>query len=66
MEHTGRHSGAGHLGHCPIIHNGTTVHFKPLIDGVRFEVRALPGRDLTALRRDTRHRAAKLPRFLER
>ncbi len=64
--HTGLHGGSGGTGHCPIIHVGTTVELQPVTDGVRFEVHALPGNDVAELRRDTRHRAEKLPRFVAR
>ncbi len=64
--HSGLHGGAGNLGHCPIIHNRTTVRFTAVTDGVRFDVLALPGSDVAVLRQNTRHRAAKLPRFVAR
>lgn len=66
MEHTGRHGGPGSIGHCPIIHAATRVSFERVPEGVRFDVRALPGGDVGELRRQTRARAATLPRFADR
>jgi hypothetical protein len=66
LEHSGMHGGPGIIGHCPIIHAATRVIYERIPGGVRFAIRALPGRDLADLRRETRARAASLPRFADR
>ena len=62
-DHTGMHGGPGWIGHCPVIHNGTHVSYVRTKDGVRIEVRILPGHDVTALRREIYERAAELPKW---
>ena len=61
-EHSGLHGGPGDTGHCPILHNGTTVTFVRIPDGVRFDVRAAASLDVARLRSQSRSRAeAMLP-----
>lgn len=57
IEHTGKGTGGGGLGRCPIVLEGdTTVELKDVEAGV--EITVTTKRDVAALRRETRERAA--------
>ncbi len=62
--HTGMHGGPGTIGHCPIVHIGTHVSYVGIADGVRVEVRILPGHDVDALRREIYARVVHLPEWV--
>lgn len=56
--HTSQHRGPGTLGHCPVIHVGTTVAVVQIDGGARVTVTANDPGAVPALQRDTRTRLA--------
>ena len=58
--HNGTHSGPGTLGHCPIIHTGTTVTVEQIFGGARVTVIANDPAAVVPLQRETRARLAWL------
>lgn len=56
--HDGSHSGPGTLGHCPILHIGTTVAVEQILGGARVTVTAKDPAAAAALQHDTRERLA--------
>lgn len=56
--HTGRHTGPGTLGHCPIIHLGTSVAVQEIDGGARVTVTANDPAAVPALQHATRERLA--------
>lgn len=56
LPHTGEHGGPGDVGHCPIVHNGTTVTVTEIGGGVRVVVMADDPAKLDALIAETRER----------
>lgn len=56
--HTGQHTGPGTMGHCPIIHVGTTITIEDILGGVRVTVVANDPAAAPALKRQTRERLA--------
>jgi hypothetical protein len=59
-EHTGLHGGPGWMGHCPIIHDATTVSVRRIPNGVVVRVRALIPDAVKTLQEETRSRVAGL------
>jgi len=58
MAHTGRHGGPGDVGHCPVIHLGTTVTVEEILGGARITVIATDPATAPELRKLTRERLA--------
>jgi hypothetical protein len=58
--HTGLHGGPGGLGHCPVIHDATTVTFTRLRRGVVLHVRALLPSDVARVQGIVNDRVAAL------
>ncbi len=58
--HTGQHTGPGTLGHCPIVHVGTTITVEEIHGGVRVTVIAKDPAAGPALQKETRARLAYL------
>lgn len=56
--HTGRHGGPGGVGHCPVIHLGTTVTVEEILGGARITVLATDPATAPDLRKQTRERLA--------
>jgi hypothetical protein len=54
--HTGEHGGSGDIGHCPIVHRGTTVTVTEIGGGVRVVVLATDPTQVDALVTETRAR----------
>lgn len=54
--HTGEHGGPGDVGHCPILHNGTSVTVTEIGGGVRVVVLADDPTQVDALVTETRAR----------
>lgn len=59
-QHTGMHGGPGLIGHCPIIHAGTTVSYEEIPSGAIVHVIPRDARDLTSLQAATRARVSAL------
>lgn len=64
-EHSGLHGGPGWMGHCPIIHDATTVTSTHTKTGVIVHVRALVPSKVKALQEETRARVAGLQAHAE-
>lgn len=63
VEHNGRGSGGGRMGHCPVIVvTGTQVEVEDIQEGARILVRARDPRLVTTLQQVTRERALALAR----
>ena len=60
VEHTGRHGGPGNIGHCPIIHTGTTVTFDRLARGAVIHVVAMAPEDVLRVQTTVADRVARL------
>jgi hypothetical protein len=60
VEHTGKHGGPGNIGHCPILHAGTTVTFDPLARGAVIHVVAMAPDDVLRVQTTVADRAARL------
>lgn len=60
--HSGLHGGPGTIGHCPIIHAGTTVSYTQIPDGVRIHVMAHAPGEVQLLQRATEARVDALAR----
>jgi hypothetical protein len=65
-EHTGKHGGPGTIGHCPIIHDGTTVSFARFDRGVVLHVTATSTDRVSWLQDQTAQRLASMPTWLPR
>jgi hypothetical protein len=55
-EHTGLHGGPGAIGHCPILHDATTIAVRRLPDGVAIRVRAMTPGAVAQLQDETKLR----------
>jgi hypothetical protein len=61
--HTGRHTGTGRIGYCPIVHAlGTRVKIVHIAEGVRVQMRAEGPEAVTALQTMVYERVLRLPR----
>src|SRR5512140_2723718 len=60
LEHTGRHGGPGTIGHCPIIHTGTTVTFDRVARGAVIHVVAMAPDEVLRLQTTVADRVARL------
>ncbi len=58
--HSGMHGGPGTIGHCPIVHAGTTVTYELIPDGVRIHVTARSPREVASLQQATDQRVRSL------
>ena len=58
--HTGRHGGPGGIGHCPVIHDETTVTFTRLRRGAVIHLRALLPSDVARVQSIVNSRLAAL------
>ena len=65
-EHSGDHGGPGTIGHCPIIHDGTTVTFTPRPDGVTMHVVTPFPEHVISVQHQTEQRLARMPTLLLR
>jgi hypothetical protein len=65
-EHSGFHGGPGTFGHCPIIHDRTTIALSPLTDGVTLHVMTALPEHVKAVQDQTAQRLARMPRWLPR
>ena len=59
-QHTGLHGGPGRLGHCPVIHDATTVTFTRLRRGVVIHLRALLPSDVARVQALVADRIAEI------
>jgi hypothetical protein len=60
VEHTGRGTGTGRLGYCPIVHPGTYVHVESIPGGARVFMTARKPADVSKLRDVVRRRVVAL------
>jgi hypothetical protein len=60
IEHTGKHGGPGSIGHCPIVHAGTTVTFERLAGGAVIHVVAMAPSDVLHVQTTVADRVARL------
>jgi hypothetical protein len=61
-EHTGKHTGTGRIGYCPIVHtDGTTVRVREIADGVRVHLHADGTDAIAALQSTVYERVLRLP-----
>jgi len=60
VEHTGRATGGGRIGYCPLVRGYTRATVRNLPDGATVTVRPIDRRDLALLRKTARERAAAL------
>lgn len=60
VEHTGKHGGPGNIGHCPVIHTGTTVTFDRLAGGAVIHVVAMAPEDVLHVQTTVADRLARL------
>lgn len=65
-EHTGKHGGPGTIGHCPILHDGTTITLSQTENGVILHVVARSSDRVRWLQEQTAARAASIPTWLPR
>jgi hypothetical protein len=65
-EHTGKHGGPGTIGHCPIVHDGTTITFARFDRGVVLHVTATSTDRVSWLQDQTAQRLATMPAWLPR
>lgn len=65
-EHTGKHGGPGSIGHCPILHEGTTITLSGTENGVILHVVARSSDRVRWLQDQTAERAASIPSWLPR
>lgn len=59
--HTGRGTGGGRMGYCPIVHPGTRVEVQDIPAGVRVTVQARKKKHVERLQRLTAQRVNALP-----
>jgi hypothetical protein len=60
VEHSGRATGGGRIGYCPVVRGYTRLSVKNVPDGATITIRPIDRRDLATLRRTSRERAAAL------
>jgi hypothetical protein len=61
-EHTGKHTGTGRIGYCPIVHaGGTTVRVREIPEGVRVHLHADGAEAIAALQSTVYERVLRLP-----
>jgi len=60
IEHTGKHGGPGTIGHCPILHTGTTVTFDRLARGAVIHVVAMAPDEVQRVQTTVADRLARL------
>ena len=60
VQHTGKHGGPGSIGHCPVVHNGTTVTFARIAGGAVIHVAAMAPDDVARVQAAVADRVARL------